>query len=499
MNIFEAMNKHTYENPNKVALKETDIIITYEQLQTKINQTINAFKTAGAKQGDRILIQIGNRSEFIYCFLAAMKMEAIIVPINPEYTANEISFIVEDCHPRIYVCEQISRSNVSTVKELSSNLTQVFLLDDPDEALNFKKAITAESEEHIPFSGDDYSVCQILYTSGTTGRPKGAMLTHDGLAGNAKTYSEILECNQNDIALIVAPLYHASSQTNCLLTMLISGATCFIMPKFSPGPVIRTLEEEQITYFFGAPTMYTIILNNELINDCKFNLRIAFTGSAAMPVTIHERWYDLFGFNILEGYGLSECSPIVTNHRPGEPIKIGSIGRALPGVKVKIFDENDQEVPIGKKGEVVVQGPNVMKGYWNKPEETERALRKGWFHTGDIGIEDEDGYFYIVDRQKNMINRGGINIYPREIEEVLYQYESFLEVGVVGEADEVMGENVVAYVTLKNPSDADKLGDFQDVKDFCKEKLATYKIPQRFYILDELPKTLSGKIRKIDL
>lgn len=175
------------------------------------------------------------------------------------------------------------------------------------------------------------------------------MLTRDGLAGNAKTYSEILECNQNDIALIVAPLYHASSQTNCLLTMLISGATCFIMPKFSPGPVIRTLEEEKITYFFGAPTMYTIILNHELINKCEFNLRIAFTGSAAMPITIHERWYDLFGFNILEGYGLSECSPIVTNHRPGESIKIGSIGRALPGIKVKIFDENDQEIPIGKK------------------------------------------------------------------------------------------------------------------------------------------------------
>jgi long-chain acyl-CoA synthetase len=278
--------------------------------------------------------------------------------------------------------------------------------------------------------------------------------------------------------------------------MIQSGGTSYILPRFSPDTVLETLEREKITVFFGPPTMYTIMLNSPNIKKYHFNLRIAFTGSAPMAVKIHKQWEELFGFSILEGYGLSECSPIVSNHRPEGVKKPGSIGPALPGVNVKIVDENDQEVPIREKGEVVVSGPNVMKGYWNRKEETEITLRNGWLHTGDIGYQDEDGYFYIIDRKKDLINRGGMKIYPREIEEVLYQYQTFLEVSVVGEVDEVLGEEIVAYVTLK---EKDKVIKLEDVQSFCKEKLAPYKVPRKLYIIDEMPKTLSGKIQKIAL
>lgn len=499
MNLINEITKFSTINPHKVAVKGLQFQVTYQQLEEKINQTANAFKTLGVKENERVLIQIGNRVEFLYSYFAAMKMNAIIVPINPTYTPDEMSFIASDCQPSLYICEQASKENIDTIKKQSKKLKHFLLLDEADEALSFDAQIAQQSNVHESFVGDDHAVCEILYTSGTTGLPKGAMLTHDGLAGNAKTYSEILQCNEQDIALIVAPLYHAASQTNCLNTMIVSGATCYIMPKFSPNQVLDILQDEEISYFFGPPTMYTILLNNEQIEKYTFNLRIAFTGAASMPVSIHKRWKEIFGFDILEGYGLSECSPIVANHRPGEVIKYGSVGPALPGVMVKIVDEKDQEVPIGEVGEVVVKGPNVMKGYWNRPEETNETLRNGWLHTGDLGYQDKDAYYYIVDRQKDMINQGGMKIYPREIEEVLYQYNSFLEVGVVGEPDEVMGENVVAYVTLKNPEDAQEIGDFEAVKDFCKKKLAPYKIPKKFYIIDEMPKTLSGKIRKTEL
>ncbi|MEK3936838.1 long-chain fatty acid--CoA ligase [Sporosarcina sp. FSL W7-1349] len=496
MNVIHEITRFSISSPDKIALKNLHSTITYEELEQKINQTANAFLSFGVEKGERILIQIGNRFEFIYCYYAAMKIGAIIVPINPLYTPNEMSFIVEDCQPVVYVCEQLAKNNIETVNKHSENVKKIVVLDDKLEELNFERYMTEQSGVYEANIEDDDAVCQILYTSGTTGHPKGAMLTHDGLAGNAKTYSEHLKCTSDDIGLIVAPLYHAAAQTNCLNTMILSNAGCYIMEKFVPIVVLDTMEKEQITYFFGPPTMYAMLLNDPNIENYQFNLRIAFTGAASMPVSVHKRWKELFGFDILEGYGLTECSPVVSNHGPDGPIKHGSIGPAIEGVSVKIFDENDQEVPVGEIGEVVVQGPNVMKGYWNRPEATKEALRGGWFHTGDVGYQDEDGYFYIVDRKKDMINQGGLKIYPREIEEILYQYGSFLEVGVVGEPDAIKGEQVVAYVTLK---DSKGSVDFEDVEKFCRKNLAPYKIPKKYYVLDEMPKTLSGKILKTQL
>lgn len=492
MNIIAKLEETARLHPEKIAVKTECSNFTYAELNTRINAAANSFQSLGVHEGDRILIQIGNRVEFLLCYFAAMKIEAIIVPINPTYTPNEISFIAENAEPVLYICEQTARQNIAVVEAKAPELKTYLLLDEADETKDFQTVIDRQPTIYESAIESDDRVCQILYTSGTTGRPKGAMLTHDGLARNAKTYSDILNCTKKDIGLIVAPLYHSASQTNCLLTMLISGAACHILPAFEPEKVLQTLAEENITYFFGPPTMYAMLLRHEKITEYAFSLRIAFTGAASMPVSVHRRWKEIFGFDILEGYGLTECSPIVSNHRDGGVIKYGSAGPPLPGVEVNIFDSDDVEANIGEKGEVAVRGPNVMKGYWNLPEATAEVLRNGWFYTGDIGYKDEDGYLYIVDRKKDMINQGGLNIYPREVEEVLYQDKRFLEVAVVGEADGLMGENVVAFVTLKENSPI----DFEEVKENLRKALSPYKIPKNFYVIDAMPKTLSGKIQK---
>lgn len=491
MNIISELEKTACQTPNKVALMNDKLRITYQGLVKHVNRTVNAFKRIGIKEGDRILIQIGNRMEFIYCYFAAMKIEAIIVPVNPTYTPKEIAYIVENAQPALYICEQSARENIAVVSSKSNEFKMYLLLDETEEEKDFHSIIEKHSSYEDSIISHDYNVCQILYTSGTTGRPKGAMLTHDGLARNARTYSEILKCSEKDIGLIVAPLYHSASQTNCLLTMILSGATCYIMTKFDVEKVLHILQAEKITYFFGPPTMYAMLLNHEKISDYEFDLRIAFTGAAPMPVSLHKRWKEIFGFDILEGYGLTECSPIVSNHRQGEKIKHGSVGPALPEIEVAIIKEGIAMEP-GNKGEIAVRGPNVMKGYWRLQEETAEVLRNGWLYTGDIGYIDEDNYLYIVDRKKNMINQSGLKVYPREVEEVLYKDKRFLEIAVVGEPDEIRGEQVVAFVTIKN----NVAIDFAEVKETCRKELAPYKIPKRFYIIDEMPKTLSGKIQK---
>lgn len=487
------ISENAKSEPNKIAIQSAQGTVTYQMFEEKINKTANAFINLGVKKGERVLIQIGNRSEFMYCYFAAMKIGAIIVPINPLYTSSEIAHIVSDSEPSVYVCEGSINDNVKTVKELSSKLLGSYVLDDENPDTSFDALIAKESSECEMYEYDVDDVCEILYTSGTTGKPKGAMLTHHGLYSNAVTYKEILHTNSDDKSLIVVPLYHAAGQTNLMNTMIVSGGSNTLLARFEPDKVLSTLQDEKITYFLGVPTMYTLLLNHPKVETYKFSLRIAITGSAPMPVEVLNRWKQLFQFDLLEGYGLSECSPIVTNHRPESVKKAGSIGYALPEVTVKVFNENGEEVPVGEIGEIVVKGPNVMKGYWRRPEETAAVLKDGWFYTGDIGYQDEDGYFFISDRKKDMINRGGMKISPREIEEVLYTHPQILEASVIGIPDPVMGEELKACFTLKNPNDSI---DFDELREFCKKSLAPYKVPKNFEVMAELPKTLSGKIQK---
>ena len=493
MNLSSFITHHALHSPEKVALKNEESLITYHMLENTINKTANAFLSSGIEKGDRILSQIGNRFEFVYTYFAAIKCGAIIVPVNPAYTPAEISYIANDCQPTIYVCEDAAKGNIPVVQEQSKELKSACLIDSEGELQNFNDFIEDQPAEFTAYEAIEDDVCEILYTSGTTGHPKGAMLTHKGLAGNASTYKDILHCSADDICLISAPLYHAAAQTNCMNTIFTAGGTNYIVPKFSTEKVLKLLEIEKITYFFGPPSFYILLLNHQNIHQANLSLRVAFTGAAPMPVETHHQWKKVTGIEILEGYGLTECSPIVCNHRPEDVKKIGSIGRALPGVSVKIVDELGNNLPDGEVGELIVKGPNVMKGYWNNPNLTSHAIQNGWFYTGDFAYRDEDGYFYIIDRKKDMIIRGGLNVYPREVEEVIYSYPAIFEVSVVGVPDPIMGEELKAFYSLRNPLDTI---DEEELKNYCKSRLAPYKVPKYYEKIDTLPKTASGKIMK---
>lgn len=494
MNLSTIITKNAENTPNKVALENEVNLITYQKLENTINQTANAFLQLGIKKGDRILIQIGNQLEFVYCYFGAIRCGAIIVPINPAYTATEVSHIANDCQPALYICEEAANENIPVVKKLSKNLIDVFSID--SEEINFLRLIKEKSEINPEINTDGDDVCEILYTSGTTGKPKGVMLTHNSLYINASTYRDVFQATKDDYCLIPTPLYHSASQTNCMNTIFIAGGTNFIIPKYSTKKVMKLLDERRITYFFGPPSILALLLNHEDVHKINLDLHVTFTGSAPMPVELLKQWKEIFGFELVEGYGLTECSPVVCTHRPEDVKKPGSIGRELPGVQVKVVDEKGNEVPVGERGELIVKGPNVMKGYWNNPEATANTIKDNWLYTGDIAIKDEDGYYYIVDRKKDMIIRGGLNVYPREVEEVLYAHPNILEASAIGVPDQVMGEEIKVFYSLKN-KDVKVTED--ELKEFCKKRLAPYKVPRFYEELDSLPRTVSGKILKQNL
>jgi len=494
MNLSSIITEIVKETPNKTALMTGDTLISYEQLENNINHTANALLRKGVKIGDRVLIQIENHPEFVYCYFGAIRCGAIIVPVNPAYTQTEINHIAEDCQPAIYICEESSKDNIPTIKQLSENLIDSFILN--AETNSFHQFIEKQPKNHPEVITDGEDVCEILYTSGTTGKPKGAMLTHNNLYINASTYREIFHAKADDCSLISTPLYHSSSQTTCMNTIFLAGGTNFILQKYSTKKVMELLHEKRITYFFGTPSIIAPLLNDENIHMVNLDLRVTFTGAAPVPVKLLKRWKEIFGFDLIVGYGLTECSPGVCTHRPEDVKKPGSIGRELPGVQVKIVNENGSEVPVYEHGELIVKGPNVIKSYWNNLKATANSIKEDWFYTGDIAFKDKDGYYYIVARKKDMILRDGLNIYPREVEEILCAHPNILEVSVIGIPDPIMGEEVKAFFVLKNKKD--RINEKQ-LRDFCKQRLAPYKVPKLFKEMDRLPRDVTGKILKQNL
>jgi long-chain acyl-CoA synthetase len=337
----------------------------------------------------------------------------------------------------------------------------------------------------------------ILYTSGTTGKPKGAELTHFNLSRNsdiaARTTCDI---SAGDVVLGALPLFHSFGQTVGMNASLRVGATLVLLPKFDPAEALEIMQREGVTNFYGVPTMYGALLHHPGLEDYDVStLRICITGGASMPVEVLRGFEEAFGCELLEGYGLSETSPVASSNHPGRPRKAGSIGTPLEEVEMKVFDEDDNEVPQGEVGEIVIRGHNVMKGYWQRPDATAEAMRGGWFHTGDMARVDEDGYFFIVDRKKDMIIRGGYNVYPREVEEVLYEHPKIREAAVLGVPHDQWGEEIGAAVVLH---EGERLTP-EEVSEYVKERIAAYKYPRIVWFMDELPKGPTGKILKREI
>jgi long-chain acyl-CoA synthetase len=364
----------------------------------------------------------------------------------------------------------------------------------PVEPGAFEKMLFEQEAEHslADRGGDDTAV--ILYTSGTTGTPKGAELTHENLLSNVETIlSTLIDMREDDVVLGALPFFHVFGLTCGLNASVKAGSALTLLPRFDPDKALEIIERDKVTIFEGVPTMYVGMLHSDKADEVDTStLRLCSSGGAAMPGEVLRSFEEKFGCNILEGYGLSETSPVASYNHPDRERKVGSIGTPIEGVEMKVVDEDDNEVSQGEVGEIVIKGPNVMKGYWRKDEETQKAIKNGWFHTGDMAKVDDEGYFFIVDRKKEMILRGGYNVYPREIEEVLYEHPAIEEVAVVGVPDDKMGEEVGAAVVLKKGEDVSA----DEIKAYVKDQVASYKYPRKIWFVDELPKGPTGKILK---
>ena len=358
-------------------------------------------------------------------------------------------------------------------------------------------ASQAPSFPTVPTSAEDTAV--IIYTSGTTGRPKGAELSHSSLMLNAVLSADLGAVTQEDNFLIVLPLFHIFAMTVLMNAGLYRGTTNVLLPRFDAAAVNGLLVKHKVSLFAGVPTMYWGLLNFEDPNispeQVSENLRLCFSGGASLPVQVLHEFEKKYNVPILEGYGMSEGSPVVTFNHLGQERKAGSIGTPVWGVEVKIVNEDDEEMPVGERGELLYRGHNVMKGYYNKPEANAKTLKGGWLHSGDVAYKDEDGYYFIVDRTKDMIIRGGLNVYPREVEEVMIQHEAVSLVAVIGVPEDKMGEEIKAYVVLKEGQSVSE----EELINFTKERIAAYKYPRLVEFTDALPMSATGKILKKEL
>lgn len=465
---------------NSICIKYKNQEVSYDQLQEQVAVYKDYFYHQGIGQGENVGLFCHNSAEFIYTYFAIISLGAVVVPINHMLTPREVSFIIEDAGIRNMVTERLI--------ELPKIINQMVL---PDFVPNLHPVKGDYILDHPVFNGE--KECVIIYTSGTTGYPKGAVLSFNNLIKNAEAIGGALRLNKTDNLLCVLPMFHSFAWTVTVLAALLEGACLTIMPAFLPKEVIGVIRDLGVTVVCGVPTMFNYYTSLGTAEDFA-GVRLFVSGGASLPVETMKQFRQKIGKSIMEGYGLSEASPVVTMN-PLDRGKVGSIGVPLPGVDVKIVDRDGKALPQGEIGELVTRGPNVMKGYFNLPEETKQTIVDGWLHTGDLAYVDEEGYYFIVDRLKDIIIFGGLNIYPREIEEVIYQYPGISEAAAVGVNDPVRGEIVCAFIALQDGADF----EIKSFKRFLHKNLAQYKMPKKIIRVPALPKNATGKILKKEL
>jgi long-chain acyl-CoA synthetase len=470
---------------DRAALRLDDQIVTYRQLYDRSARVAALLRSSGIGAGDRVGLMMPNVPEFAVAYYGILRAGAVVVPMNVLLKEREVAFYLTDAGARLLIAWDGLAEAASGAAAAKAELIAV-------EPRRFDAQLQAvcPHPEVISRAGDDTAL--ILYTSGTTGTPKGAELTHSNLAKNAEVTENLLGMDEHDTVFGALPLFHCFGQTCGLNTVVRAGACLTLLPRFDASAALSILERDGVTVFQGVPTMYAAMMNHPAAAQTDTSrLRMCVSGGAALPLGVLQGFEQAFGCMILEGYGLSETSP-VASFNPPEHRKPGSIGTPVPGVEMGVVDENGQSLPAGEVGEIVIRGHNVMKGYWNKPDATSAAIVDGWFHSGDLAKVDADGYFFIVDRMKDMIIRGGYNVYPREIEEVLYQHPAVREAAVIGVPDDYFGEEVAAVISLRSGADATPA----ELVSFVKDSVAAYKYPRRMWIVDDLPKGPTGKILK---
>ncbi|MCD6430469.1 MAG: long-chain fatty acid--CoA ligase [Deltaproteobacteria bacterium] len=514
LNLASLLDYSASEYPEKAAVIFNEQTITFSQLNTYCCKIANGLVAAGVGKGDKVVLSCLNLPYFPMVYYAILKTGATVVPISVLSKSREIAYYLKDCDAKAFFCFQgtpelpMSEFGFEAFKEVDSCEHFWLITADPAapspivgaQTMGMMMAPQAGEFDSVATSPDDTSV--ILYTSGTTGFPKGAELSHSNMVMNAMVSRDLCDLRHDDVQVISLPLFHSFGQTVQMNAGFAKGCTIMPIAKFTAEAVFDAIQNHGASVFAGVPTMYWAMLNFE-DKEGRFDfdviqktLRVGASGGAALPVEILKNFKEKYGIQIMEGYGLSETCPVATFNQASKPCKPGSIGFPIWGIEVKIFNEEDQEVPVGDVGEVVISGHNVMKGYYNKPEETAAAFKGSkWFHTGDLGTMDEDGFFYIVDRVKDMVIRGGYNVYPRELEEVLLTHSAISLVAVIGVPHEQHGEEVKAVVVLKDGAQATS----GEIIAWSKDQMAAYKYPRIVDIRDALPMSATGKILKKDL
>ncbi len=494
-NLATILAASAQRNPSGVAIKLDDIEISFAALEALSSKVAGLLAARGVKPGDRVALITPNIPQMPPIYYGILRYGAIVVPLNPLLKAREVAYHLKDSGATLAFAWEGMLAEVLPGAEEAG--TEVIAVD-----AGFMALVSAAEPIAEIASAEKDDTAVILYTSGTTGRPKGAELTHENLRSNAEVSVSLFSSRPGDVIFGGLPFFHIFGQTCALNSAMLAGSTVTILPKFDPVKALEIVQRDKVTIFEGVPTMYIALLRAPGRENYDLSsLRVAASGGSPLPLEVLHEFETVFGATMLEGYGLSETSPVVTFNQMDGIRKPGSIGQVVAGAQVRVVDDAGNDVEPGAIGELAVAGPYVMKGYWNNPEATAAAIPDGWFRTGDLGRKDEDDVFFIVDRKKDMILRGGYNVYPREVEEVLYEHPAVAEAAVIGMPDDVHGEEVGAAVALKpdaaGADDPEALA--ADILEFVKARVAGYKYPRKVIIMDTLPKGPTGKILKREI
>ncbi len=491
LNLASILTASAERVPDTPAIRLGDSEVSYAELDERSARLATLLREKGLDPGDRVGVMLPNVPEFPVAYYGVLRAGGIVVPMNVLLKRREIAFYLEDSGAELLLgWHGFLDEARDGAADAGAELIEV-------EPAAFAAAL-AELEPTpglVETAEDETAV--ILYTSGTTGKPKGAELTQLNLFRNADVSSRTTcEIAAGDVVLGALPLFHSFGQTVGMNASLKVGACLTLVPKFDPGEALATMQRDGVTHFYGVPTMFGALLHHpERESYDTSALRTCITGGASMPVEVLRGFEEAFGAIVLEGYGLSETSPVASSNHSGMERKPGSIGTPIEGVEMRVVDEDDNPVAQGEVGEIVIRGHNIMKGYWQRPDATAEAMRGGWFHSGDMARTDEEGYFYIVDRKKDLIIRGGYNVYPREVEEVLYEHPKIREAAVVGVPHDEWGEEIGAAVVLHEGEELSPA----EVGAYVKDRIAAYKYPRVVWFIDELPKGPTGKILKREI
>ncbi|MCQ6275494.1 long-chain-fatty-acid--CoA ligase [Bacillus sp. V3B] len=505
MKLTKQLSIIAANNPGQTAFIYQHQETSYGELERQVNTFALGLERLGYQKGDHIALVAWNSPLYVIALYGILRMGAVVVPIKPVLTANEMKYVLHDGNVKAIVAMD---SLLDKFEEMAEELPRVrhYIIYPSEHKRSFQSPVLTGKlksftqlvkdgdVEYIPPLLDEKDTAIILYTSGTTGKPKGTMLSYESIYANAKITADYLKYNENDRVISVLPMAHVFCFGAALCSPLLKGVTLLIMPKFSPKEVFRIAKQYHATVFAGVPTMYNYLL--QTVNDQPMykgdfsGVRLCLSGGASIPLTLLKKFEKTFHVTITEGYGLTEAAPVTYNPVDHPPTP-GSIGKIVPHVECKIVDESGKEVRMGEVGELLVKGPHIMKGYYKKPEETAATLKDSWLYTGDLVRMDQEGYFYIVDRKKDVIIINGYNVYPKEVEEILYTHSNVIETSIVGTPHPETGEAIIGFVVVNNLSITE-----ETLIEFCTRNLAKYKVPYKIQFLDKLPKNSNGKIDK---